>query len=109
MIHALFQTLLAPADPFIGHPELAYVMAIGFAILLAISVRPVSGVTRGSNFIILVANLLWGLFGWNEQRALQMRWEIRVDLLFLWPPVLVTSVAAAWLGLRRFVRRKSMS
>ncbi len=93
----------SPMDPFIRHPELAYFVAAGFVILWAVCVWH-SGTFRPRLYaFILLPALLWVLYGMHEYRAQAAGWNIRVDILMIWPVLFVASAAAVWLSLRELI------
>jgi hypothetical protein len=87
--------LLSPLGIFIAHPWLAAVIAALFAI---------PGWRRRRWGVVTVA-VLWGLYAAYET-GMQQRWlcsgecNIRVDLLLIYPILLLASGGAAW-SLRR--------
>ena len=93
------QTILpifyGPMALFIEHPERAYLIAIGFAILFAISVVRMGNANRCTQMGMLFAAILWAAFGLNEQQfqGQGQGANIRVDLLFSWPPLIAVSFA----------------
>jgi len=103
----LLQIFFSPIRPFVWHSERAYLMAGGFAVLFGISVFRAGGFKPRIHILILAAVLLWILFGLNEYQAKQKGWDIRVDLLFFGPVLLVVSVASAWRGVRSIVTGRS--
>ena len=103
----IFRIFYAPAQPFIGHPERANLMAAGFAILFGVSILHAGRFKPLTHVLTLLATLLWVAFGLNEIQAQQNGWDIRVDLLLLWPVLFVISVASAWLGIRGIIAGES--
>lgn len=104
---AIIQIFFAPMQPFVWNPVRAYLMAGGFAILLAVTILCAGGFKPRIHILILAATLLWLFFGLNEYQAKQKGWDIRVDLLLFWPILLVVSIASVWRGLRSIVAWKS--
>lgn len=96
----LLKILFAPIEPIILHPELALLVAAGFAVLAVVSVLHAGVFRPVPHFCILLATLGWTLFGLNEFRAQAAGWNIRVDLLVSWPLLFVISAVAAGLGIQ---------
>ncbi len=106
-METVMKVLYGPIQPFIWHPERAYFVAMGFAILWAVSVWHSEKFRRRIHVSMLSATLLWVLFGLNEYQAKAAGWNIRVDILLSWPVLFAISVASAWLGIQEFVARKT--
>lgn len=102
----LLRILYSPVEPFHWHPELAFLVAGGFLILVAVSFRHSGEFGRLAHCTALVAAALWVLFGLNEYQALADGRNIRIDILFGWPPLVIISVTAAWLELRNLATSK---
>lgn len=98
----VFQILLAPFQPFIGHPELAMFMAAGFAILTVVSVLHAGKFRPFTHSVILLAAGCWVVFSLIESHFMEIRGAIRIDLLLSAPLLLMISAAAIWLGIRGF-------
>ena len=107
MMDTLLRIFYGPVQPFIFHPERAYFMAKGFAILLGVAIRRSGKVKPRIHVFMMSAALLWVLFGLNEHQAIEKGWNIRVDILLFWPVLLVVSIASACFGIRGIVARKS--
>ena len=102
--------LFFPARALMGHPERAYLIAIGFAILFAVSVLQSGAFNKSRHhFLLLFVTFLWVVFGLNEQQQGQVVGAIRVDLVFFWPFLFLISIAAAWAGILDIVAGKSKS
>ncbi len=99
-METLMRVVYGPAQPFLWHPERAQLVAVAFALLCAVSCLHWKQTKLRTPILCALATVAWIAFGWNEQRAQLHRWDIRVDLLFDWPPLMALSVAAAWLGIR---------
>jgi len=88
-------------DVFIGHPWLALLPAAFFAALFVASRRHLAA----------AAAALWLIYAVYEY-GMHRRWlcsgecNIRVDLLLLYPILLLTSAAAATVAVRAVVRRR---
>ena len=87
-------------DFFVWHPGrivvVALVFAVGFIVLVVLQ-----GVNhRFRSWPFLVASALWGLYALWESIAMEKQWNIRVDLLLIYPALLAISVAAVVLSYR---------
>ncbi len=100
MTHFLFLLVYGPGSLFVSHPERSLFMAAGFAILCVALIVRSGKIVAGNHLLLMMATALWIAYSLWECRALQAGWNIRVDLLLLWPPVFVVSMVAAWLGIR---------
>lgn len=83
------------AQPFVGHPMRAFLVMV--AVLALAHGRP-----RPLRRPLLVAAVSWAIFGLLEAEALRERADIRVDLLFTWPALCVTTIACMLLALSRY-------
>ena len=104
MIETILQILYGPSVLFSGHPELSYLMAIGFGFLIPVSILRSGKSERGTQMGILFAAFLWVIFGLLDQRY--QGFKMRVDTFFSWPPVFAASVVAALLAIRSIVAGK---
>lgn len=104
MIATILRIFYAPAVLFSGHPEFSFLMAIGFAILFAISILRSGKSERGTQMGFLFAAFLWVVFGWLDQRYQGMK--IRADTLFLWPPVFAVSLVTVGFAIRSIAAEK---
>ena len=104
MFETIVKLLYGLATPFIWHPERSYLMALGFGILFAVSIWRSGKSARGTQLGYLFAAFLWVIFGLLDQRY--QEFDLRVDTVFTWPPVLAVSVVAAWFAIRSFTARK---
>lgn len=89
----------APIQPFLWHPERAYLLAALFVVLLIASLARFR-TFKPHHLVMLFAALLWMLFGMNEVQAKANGWDIRVDVLVTWPILFAVSIGAAWTALR---------
>ena len=105
-MESILQILFSPIQPFVGHPERAFIMAGVFVILLVASAIRAEGFKPRIHRIILMAVVLWVLFGLNENQAKAKGWDIRVDLLLFYPVLFVLSISAAWRGIRHIVGKQ---
>lgn len=101
-MNTLIQTLFIPIQPFIGHPDRALAVAIGFAAVWAMTLWLPGGRRSPSHLVILTTAVLWALFGAFEIQAMSAGWNIRVDLLLSWPLLLMFSLTSAWVVLHAF-------
>ena len=88
----VFEFLFAGAQPFVWHPGRAWLVAGAF--LLAGAVVRAAFRGRKWTWPLLASAVAWFLFGCNEYVAHARGWDIRVDLLFGWPVLLVWSIAS---------------
>lgn len=96
----IVQFLYFPAEQVTRNPALAFVVAFGFAGLLVISLVRGGKIRPWVHASCLLACALWVAFGMHEYRMREISNPIRVDLLVLWPPLLLLSLAAAWQGVK---------
>ena len=104
MLDVIIKAIYYPSLPFVGHPELAYLMAIGFGILFAVSVLRSGKSDRGTQLGMLFAAVLWVMFGLIDQQY--AGFEMRVDVLLTWPPVFAVTLVAACFGIRGILAKK---
>lgn len=102
----IVRILFLPANLFMGHPERAGLVAIGFGVLWAICFLR-KGIKSGTNLPLLFAAILWVAYALEESFAMQRGWDIRVDLFLLWPPLFAVTVMAAWAGIRSIIACQS--
>ena len=91
----LLELLYAPIQPLIWHPERAFIIAIVFLVLLVIN----AVINKGKiKYIwpLLLAVCSWLLFGLNEYIAYSNKIDIRIDLLFVGPAIIVISIFAIY-------------
>ncbi len=87
-------------DFLVWHPERAAVVALlFFAAALIMAVLQWRS-RRFRSWPCLAATVVWALYGVWEWYAHTKRWNIRVDLLVLYPMLLMVSVSAALLSYR---------
>jgi hypothetical protein len=109
MMWLILRVFYGPAVLFIGHSERAYLIAAGFAILLVVSVLAARKLKPRTHLLLLVATVLWVLFGLYEEINYEMAGPIRLALILSWPLMLAVSGAAAWIGIRDIVARKPVA
>ena len=102
---AALKAFYAPIQPFVLHPERAWLVAALFAILFAASLARSGTFKPLRHLVILLAVMSWVLFGLIEVMAQARGWDIRVDILVSWPVVLAASIAAVWAAFRNGARR----
>jgi hypothetical protein len=97
MSNAILRVIFLPLYSFITHPERIAVVAalflLGFLVLLW------SGRFR-TPWPLLGAAIVWGLWVPWEQNCNEMKYNIRVDLLLLYPLLLGVTVWALWTQFR---------
>lgn len=99
-MQVIVQLIFFPAQQVIRNPAYAFVIAFGFAGLLVISLVRSRRIRPWTHASCLLACALWVAFGMHEYRMREVSNPIRVDLLLLWPPFLLLSLAAAWQGVK---------
>lgn len=90
------KVLFWPATLFIECPQLAFVVAAVFAVLLLASPLRTGRWRTRYHLVQLLAFVAWILFGLNEIQARAAGWNIRVDLLLTMPLMLLLTSAAVW-------------
>jgi hypothetical protein len=103
----VFQVLFWLASPFVMHPELTFVVAALFAVLLVASPLRTERFRPRYHVTMLIAMVAWIMFGLNEFQARANGWNIRVDLLFGLPILLAVTLVAAWTSIDFWRRRES--
>lgn len=96
----IVQLIYFPSLQVTRNPAYAFVVAFGFAGLLVISLVRGGKIRPWTHASCLLACALWVAFGMHEYRMREIRNPIRVDLLVLWPPLLLLSLAMAWQGMK---------
>ncbi len=93
----ILEWLFKPLDPFIWHPEriaaVAGILFIGFFVLLASH--------RFRSWPILIPAFVWSLFVPWEAYCKAQRYNIRVDLLLLYPILVVVTIWGIAMAFRR--------
>jgi hypothetical protein len=95
-----FKFLFLPIEPFIMHPERAWLVAGLFGLLFVVSWAGARRFRLKYHVVMLLAVLAWSAFGVMEQQATVHGWNIRVDLLVSAPVILILTIAALWSGFR---------
>ena len=85
--------LYALAQPFVGHPLRIFLVAGG---LLALALL----LSRRARRPVLSAAIAWTIFGVLEVEAGREHADIRVDLLFTWPVVCLTTIVCLAVALK---------
>lgn len=91
--------LYAPAQFVAGRPERALAVAACFAIaavVLRIAKRRVPALADRP---VILCTALWVFWGINEHAAKLYGWNIRVDIVFLWPILAIVTLACVGLTL----------
>jgi hypothetical protein len=78
----------APLQPFVWHPERIAAVAVGLAIVAAVTFL----VRRRVAWSTAIAAIMWALFAVWEWQCKTERADIRVDLLLIYPVLLVFTV-----------------
>lgn len=106
----MFDALYAPAQYMAGRPERALAVAIAFAfagIVLRVAKRRHPAIADRP---ALLCTALWLFWGINEHAAKLYGWNVRIDIVFLWPILSVVTlgclviVAASLRDARRAAR-----
>lgn len=84
------QELFRLADPFMSHPERAAMVAV-ILLLVYFAVLKAKGVKV---FTLLGVCSIWVAFAIWETFATALRWDIRVDMLLIWPVLLLSAAIA---------------
>lgn len=103
-MEVIMQFLYFPAEQVTRNPALAFVVAFGFTGLLVISLVHSRTIRPWAHASCLLTCALWVAFGMHEYRMREISNPIRVDLLLLWPPLLILTLATAWWGLKDFIK-----
>jgi hypothetical protein len=96
----IVQLIFFSAQQVIRNPAYAFVVAFGFAGLLVISLVRGGKIRPWVHASCLLACALWVALGMHEYRMREISNPIRVDLVLLWPPFLLLSLATAWQGVK---------
>lgn len=104
MMGSLMRIAFLMAQPFMLYPELAYLMAMAFMVLFVVSTLQTEKYTSPVPLGILFTSVCWVGFGLLMRRYQGA--EIRVDVLFSWPPLLVVSLTTGCLGIWQIVAKK---
>lgn len=99
-MEVIVQFLYFSAQQVTRNPALAFVVAFGFAGLLVISLVRGGKIRPWAHAYCLLTCALWVAFGMHEYRMREISNPIRVDLLLLWPPLLLLSLAATWQAMK---------
>ncbi len=97
------------ANFFVGEPLRAYAVAGIFCMMFGFSFLVSHRFRAGLHLPPAVACVAWFLFGLNEFFAKENGWNIRIDLLILWPGIMTLSATCTiiWLvGLARIARNR---
>lgn len=82
------------AQPFVGHPARAVIVALGWLLLASVLPKP-------ARRPLFVASVAWVAFAVLEFEARRERADIRVDLLLTWPALCILTAVALAVSLRR--------
>ena len=106
MLDTFLEILYGPIQPFVWHPERAFIAAFVFVGLLIISVLINKGRIRIKfTWPLLLAFCAWVLFGINEYIAYSNKMDIRIDLLFFGLLIMAISIFAVYSFIRSLFRR----
>ena len=97
----LIKWVFLPIQPFVWHPERIVVVSCVFFVSyfgLRIFRRKVSSV---QNWPLLIPAVIWGSFAIWEWYCKAQRYNIRVDLLLIYPVLITVSIAGPLLSFRK--------
>jgi hypothetical protein len=94
--------LYSLAQPFVWHSARAGGVALAFLVLAF-------ALPRRARRALLTAGIAWSVFALLEYEAWREQANIRVDLLFTWPVLVVITVTCAVITARRLGRGGSRS
>ena len=81
----VIQYLFLPIQPFVWHPErIAIVSGVFFLYFLGMYLLNRKHI-QYQHWLLLACAVIWGLFALWEAHCLTMKYDIRVDLLFIYP------------------------
>jgi hypothetical protein len=105
----LVNLIFLPIQPFVGHPERVAIVAALFFIAYALAFVRARKVHRPRAWPLLVPALLWTLFVPWEAYCKAGSYNIRVDLLVIWPILAIATLGgiATTLASRTEVRKNS--
>ena len=88
----LLEEFFRPANIFVWHPERAAMVSFGILLLYFIILK-----AKGIKiYSLALAGIFWTASALWEIWATVRRWDVRVDLIFLWPFLaLLTGIAFA--------------
>lgn len=93
MRHDVLDWLYAPAQLMAGRPERALAAAAGFAlaaVILRIARRRAPALADRPAALCAALWIFWGI---NEHAARVYGWNIRIDIVFLWPILAIVTLA----------------
>jgi len=88
------EIIFAPIAIFVWQPERAMLVAAVFALMLVIARSHTLLKKNVPTFPVLLALIMWLSFGILEYYAKRGGWNIRVDLLFFGPVIMLTTIFA---------------
>ena len=88
----LIQYLFLPIQPFVWHPErIAIVSGVFFLCFLGVYLLHRKHI-QSQHWLLLLCAIVWGLFAIWEAHCKTMKYDIRVDLLLIYPVLMCLSV-----------------
>jgi len=81
-----------PATFFVWHPARALIISSIFLLFFVVCIALKKRVAWTRSWPLLLAAIAWALFAYNEHLAHRKGWNIRVDLLFTWPILVLLSL-----------------
>ena len=97
----LLKCLFLPIQPFVWHPERIVVVSCAFFVTyfaLRLLRHKFSSVR---DWPVLIPAIIWGLFAVWEWYCKVQRYNIRVDLLLIYPILITVSITGLFLSFRR--------
>jgi hypothetical protein len=107
-MHTIIQTFFDAAMVFVRLPILAHLVGAVFLTLLTISYLKTRRFRPGFHLGIGLTAILWVLFGFMEAR-IGPEANIRVDLLFAWPPLACVTLVSAIAVVRDLISKPAIT
>ena len=106
-MNTVMEFLYAPIQPFVWHPERAFIAAAIFIGLVIVAVFVNKGTIKIKPIMpLLMAFGCWVLFGINEYIAHSTKTDIRIDLLFFGPAIMLISAYAIYAFMKCLFTKK---
>lgn len=107
-MHTIIEAFFEPAMVFVRLPILAHLVGAVFLALLAVSYLKTRRFRPGFHLGIGLTAILWVLFGLMEAR-IGPEGNIRVDLVFAWPPLACVTLVSAFAVVRDLASKPAMT
>jgi hypothetical protein len=102
-MNRMYQILYAPCQLLIWHPERIALVGV---VLLGIGLIPIGG-QKPKHWPLFAAALLWLTFAPWEYHCKKQGMNIRTDLLFIWPVLVLTTGWALFMWASGWSDRRS--